>query len=49
MSGFVIVPVLSTHRTFTLASVSTQFISCTSTLFFPSLITLTTSATLARR
>ena len=40
---------MSTHNTLTLASVSTQFISCTITFFFPSLITLTTSATLASR
>ena len=49
ISGLVIVPVLSTQSTLTLASVSTQFISCTSTLFPASLLTLTTSATLASR
>ena len=49
ISGFVIVPVLSTHSTLTLASVSTQFISCTRTFLPASLLTLTTSATLARR
>ena len=46
---FVIVPVLSTQSTLTLASVSTHTISCTTTFFFPSRITLTTRATLASR
>ena len=49
ISGLVIVPVLSTHNTLTLASVSTQFISCTNTLLLASFLTLTTKATLASR
>ena len=49
ISGTVMVPVLSTHSTFTRASVSIHFMSWISTFCFPSLITDTTIATLARR
>ena len=45
----VIVPVLSTHKTFTLAKVSIHFISCTRTFFDASRTTLTTNATLASK
>ena len=43
------VPVLSTHRTSTLASVSIHFISCTSTLSAASLMVLTANARLDSR
>ena len=45
----VIVPVLSKHKVSTLASVSIQYSSCTNTLLFESLITLTASTVLVRR
>lgn len=49
MAFSVMVPVLSTHSTSTRASVSMHFISWTRTFLEESRITLTASATLARR
>ena len=49
ISGTVIVPVLSTQSTLTLAKVSMHFMSCTNTFCLPSRITDTTIATLANR
>ncbi len=47
--GSVIVPVLSTQSTSTCASVSMQFMSCTSTRLLVSFRQLTAMATLVRR
>ena len=45
----VIVPVLSRHNTLTLASISSEYISCTSVWFLASLTMPTASATLVKR
>ena len=49
MDGSVIVPVLSTHSTSTLASVSILFISCSNTLFFASRMVLNANAIVVSR